>query len=196
MDSGYSPGRIQLLLWRYYDLVRLTSSSQTVDAETVQSKRLPKVHPEGGFEDGASVKADLDAALMALEPVVRRVVWDYYVAGYAAVEIAGMLKHAGVNRWFVDRARKRGVRQMALRLGWVPKKKPSQLSATSDPVPIEQYVELEDQPLRERMAMVVARSMQYCPAFGPPGYACPVLVCSGTFAWETGAHTGKRLMRV
>jgi hypothetical protein len=173
--GDYSPGRIKLLLWHYHSLVRVTRAI----AQPSDSQRLPKEHAEGGFEDGASIKADLDEAMKQLEPVVARVVWDYYVAGYAAVEI---------NRWFVDRARHRGVRQMALVLGWRPRKKLQLVAGIVTPV--DEL--LEDGPVKERMRMVVARALRYCPASGPPGYSCPVVRCRGYFHHDTGDHVGAR----
>src|SRR5579862_2771497 len=112
-DQFYSPGRLQALLWRYDELVRLTGSGATDDSN---SQRLPRETPEGGFESGAAIQADLDWAMAQLDPLVRRIVHAYYIQGYPAVSVA---KHIpGANRWFVDRARHRGIRQMADVLHW------------------------------------------------------------------------------
>jgi hypothetical protein len=98
----------------------------------------------------------------------------------------------GVNRWFVDRARNRGVRDMALWLGWRPKGKP----VVAVPGTIQSVDDLmeEDGPLRERMRMVVARALRFCPKVGPAGYSCPVIDCRGFFAHDTGVHVGPRFI--
>jgi hypothetical protein len=186
----YSPGRIQGMLWRYDDLVRLVGSSAADDSN---SQHTPRETPEGGFESGAAIQADLDWALGQLEPLTRRIVVSYYVQGYPAVSIA---KHIpGVNRWFVDRARHRGIRQMADALHWKPREK--KIAECSTPPP-EQDLERECQTaaeLRERTIQIVARGLSICPRKGPPGYACPVISCRGFFDHETGEHVGDRIER-
>jgi hypothetical protein len=179
----YSPGRITGLLWRYNDLVRLTGSGATDDSN---SQHLPRETPEGGFESGAVIQADLDWALSLLEPLVARIVTSYYIQGYPAVSIA---KHIpGLNRWFVDRARHRGVRAMAESLHWKPREKP-----IVDGPPQPQDMERECQTtaeLRERTIQIVARGLHVCPRAGPPGYACPVISCRGWFDHDSGLHDG------
>lgn len=184
-DQFYSPGRIMALLGRYDDLVRLCGSGGTDDSN---SQRLPRDTPEGGFESGAAIQADLDWALGELEPLVRRIIVSYYVQGYPAVSVARHIP--GMNRWFVDRARHRGIRQMAESLHWKAREKP-----TVDPSAIcEQNLERECQTaaeMRERTVQIVARSLSICPRRGPPGYACPVISCiGGYFDHETGEHVG------
>jgi hypothetical protein len=186
-DGFYSPGQVKLLLWRYDELLVLSRTIAQPDRETARIQRSVKDIGEGGFEDGLCLKADLDNALAGLDPVVRRVVWDYYVVGLSAVEVAAALH--GANRWFVDRARHRGIRQMALSLGWRPALKnatlPYDLDAYLADVAIQ---DLGPAGLRERMAMIVARALSSCPAEGPHGMRCPVLDCHATFAWDNGQH--------
>jgi len=187
-DGFYSPGRVKLLLWRYDDLVRLTGSGTGDDSG---SQRLPRETPEGGFEMGAAIQADLDWALSLLEPVVREVVWQYYVAGYPAVSVARHIP--GCNRWFVDRARHRGIREMALRLHWKPPTHKMDGTAI-----LEMSMEDEGQTqaeLHERMRQIVARGLNVCPRRGPPGYACPVIDCRGFFDHTDGEHVGERIER-
>lgn len=112
----YTPGRVMLLLWRYFDLVRLVGSSASPDTET---QRLPRETPEGGHESGAVIKADLDSALMQLGKIERKVAWDFYVLGKYEYEIADEVKSS---RPYVHRTRLNVLRKMALSLGWVPKK--------------------------------------------------------------------------
>lgn len=184
-DGFYSPGKIKLLLWRYDDLVALTKVVVQPDRESASVQRTVSDVGEGGFEEGLCIRSDIEWALGSLEPAVRRVVWDYYVAGYAAVEIAAAVP--GINRWFVDRARHRGIRQMALSLGWKPKRK---TIAAQD---LDEFLQeardvLTAQELHERMRMIVARSLRSCPTIGPKGMRCPVLDCTGLFDLETGSH--------
>jgi len=176
----YSPGRVKLLLFEYHTLVQLCRG---VSAPEVTTQHLPRETPEGGFEAGAALKADLDTALLTLEPIVRRIVLDYYVRGYAAVEIAAMLP--GCNRWFVDRARNRGLRQMAKALAWSPRKYHDDGTLTID---LDDDEGLSSAGLRERMAMVVHRAFAICQKRGPLGYSCPVLACGGVFDHITGEH--------
>lgn len=178
-NAFYSPGRVKLLLWGYDDLVRLVGGSASPETPT---QHLPRETPEGGFESGAAVKADLDRALTMLEPILRRVVWDYYVAGYAAVEIAAMVP--GCNRWFVDRARHRGIRQMALSLHWKPRPVTPGGESAFD---IDDETSPTEVGVRERMRMVVSRAFAICPKHGPPGFSCPVLDCRSRFD-EDGKH--------
>jgi hypothetical protein len=182
-DSFYSPGRIKLLLWRYDDLVILTKGvAQGSEGESGAQRTVREI-AEGGFEPGASIKSDLDTALRQLEPIVRRVVWDYYVGGYAAVEIARSIP--GVNRWFVDRARQRGPREMAYLLGWRPKAALKALVSSLDDLD-EREVRTRAE-MQERMKLIVARALDECPARGPIGLRCPVIGCNGVFA-EDGQH--------
>jgi hypothetical protein len=182
-DQFYSPGRITVLLWRYDDLVRLTGSGATDDSN---SQRLPRDTPEGGFESGAAIQADLDWALSRLEPLVARIVTSYYIQGYPAVSIA---KHIpGLNRWYVDRARLRGIRQMADALHWKPRAKPS-IEGPSEPQDLVREC-LTMAELWVRTILMVARGLSVCPRKGPPGYACPVISCRGYFDHETGEHDG------
>ncbi len=186
--SFYSPGRVKLLLWQYHDLVQLTRG---VASPEVATQRLPRETPEGGFETGAVLKADIDSALAALDPVVRRVVLDYYVRGYAAIEIAVMVP--GANRWFVDRARHRGIRQMALSLNWQPRKVHADGTLT---IELDDDAGLSSAGLRERMRMVVSRAFSVCPKRGPPGYSCPVIDCDGFFDQVYGDHCSARVLEV
>lgn len=181
-ESFYTPGRLKLCLWRYKDLVQLVSSQAGNDSN---SQRLPQDHPAGSFESGAAIKADLDSALSALEPVIRRVVADYYIAGYAAVEIAVMIP--GANRWFVNRARHRGIRDMALYLkDWTA---PAvRLDEAGVIVEGDRDPGLSAASLHERMRQVVARAFSRCPVKGPPGWACPVIDCRGWFDPTDGYH--------
>ena len=189
VDPFYSPGRITALLWRYDDLVRLTGSSATDDSN---SQHLPRETPEGGFESGAAIQADLDWALGQLDPLIARITWAYYVQGYPAVSVA---KHIpGANRWFVDRARHKGIRQMADALHW--KARPPELLDVGEV--LEQRLDRECQTaaeLNERTIQIVARAMHVCPRKGPPGYACPVIACRGWFDHESGEHQGERIER-
>lgn len=73
-ESFYTPGRVKLALWRYKDLVQLVSSQGGNDTN---SQRLPRDHPSGVFETGAAIKADLDCAFAAIDPVLAKVVWSY-----------------------------------------------------------------------------------------------------------------------
>jgi hypothetical protein len=186
----YSPGRLKSLLWRYDELVQLTRG--VADAET-STQHLPREQPQGGFEDGATIQADIDTALMQLEPILRRVVIDYYIRGYAAVEIAAHLKHAGVNRWFVDRARHRGIRQMAIALHWIP---PPARAEDGAPLDLDDEQDVRGAELKERLGMIVARAFHRCPSHGPPGYACPVIECRGYFDSEDGTHVGEMFRNV
>lgn len=185
-DAFYSPGRVKLLLWQYHTLVQLTRGVASPD---VQTQHLPRETPEGGFESGATLKADIDSALAALDPIVRRVVLDYYVRGYAAIEIAAMVP--GCNRWFVDRARHRGVRQMARSLKWTPRTYQADGTLTIDQDDDEG---LSSEGIRERMAMVVHRAFSVCPKHGPPGYSCPVIDCDGFFDQIYGDHCSARVL--
>lgn len=184
--SFYSPGRVKILLFGYHALVQLTRG---VASPEVTTQHLPRETPEGGFEAGAALKADIDTALRTLEPIVRRIVLDYYVRGYAAVEIAAMLP--GCNRWFVDRARHRGLRQMATALAWTPRKYHDDGTLTIDQDDDEG---LSSAGLRERMRMVVSRAFSVCPTRGPAGYSCPVLACGGVFDHVTGDHISARML--
>lgn len=190
-DQFYSPGRIKVLLWRYDDLVRLTGSGATDDSN---SQRLPRETPEGGFEQGASIQADLDWALEQLDPLIARILWDYYVAGYPAVSVARHIP--GCNRWFVDRARHRGIRAMAESLHW---KAPPPAVQPTDGTPLELTSHSDDgqtqAELHDRMVQIVARGLSICPRRGPPGYACPVIECRGFFDHEDGSHVGERIER-
>lgn len=188
-ESFYTPGRIKLCLWRYKDLVQLVSAQAGSDSN---SQRLPRDHPTGAFEAGAAIKADLDCAFAAIEPALAKVVWAYYVVGYASVEIA--VHMPGANRWFVDRARHRGIKDMALYLkDW-----------TAPAVRFDEagvIVEGDRDPglsaasLQERMRQVVARAFNRCPVKGPPGFSCPVIDCRGWFDPSDGYHhVGERFV--
>ncbi len=186
VDQFYSPGRIKVLLWRYDDLVRLTGGGASDDSG---SQRLPRQTPEGGFEAGASLKADLDWAMSMLVPTWRRIVWDYYICGYPAVSVA---KHIpGANRWFVDRVRHRAIKAMAESLHWkAPTHKLDGTEILALSLNDEGQTTAE---LHERLGQIVARGLNICPRRGPPGYACPVIDCRGWFDHDDGEHVGERI---
>lgn len=185
-ETYYSPGQIKLLLWRYSTLLAFNKATVVGHEPTLnQIKRPVRDIGEGGFEDGVALKADLDAALSSLDPVVRRIVWDGFVLDMAAVEITRSL--AGSNRWFVDRARGRGLRQMALFLHWRPSKKSLARLRTLDEV-LQDSDALSHAGLLERQRMIVARALQTCPIKGVPYMRCPVIDCLGGFSGE-GWHT-------
>lgn len=142
----YTPGRVMMILWRYFDLVRLVGGSS---APETSSQHLPRETAEGGFESGAAIKSDVDGALRLLGRVERQVVWRYYVLQQPEVVIAAEVP--GANRWFVHRCRLAALRKMALSLGWVPRK-----TAASEARDLDE--ELSRSAMRSRMAQVLEQA--------------------------------------
>jgi hypothetical protein len=148
----YTPGRIMLVLWRYFDLVRLVGGSS---APETSSQHLPRETSEGGFESGAAIKSDIDGALRKLGRVERQIVWMYHVLQQPEVVIAAEIP--GCNRWFVHRTRSSALRKMAISLGWVPKH-----TAATDA--IDRDEDLSRAAMRVRMTMVLERAFGELPS--------------------------------
>jgi DNA-binding CsgD family transcriptional regulator len=193
--SWYTPARVKKCLWVYdalaagYGMAALADLDDTrpdtsgaASTEPGSPRKKKRTNPEGGFESGVAIKADLDRALDALEPRMRRVLLLSYLGGYTDTEIAAGLR---VSRWSVRTLKKAGVQEIALLLGWRP-------GATREKTIEERVAELvaDQEKANEALRLVIASALQVCPATGPRGCPCPV--CDEPFHYQTGAHTAPR----